>query len=392
MDGHLESIVALTRDLIRIPTRAGVDPVEPALDVVAAWLTARGVHVEPLRGDGGAAVGVVARIPLGATGPSLVLNATIDTAPFGDAKTWTGAPTSGECLDGWLHGRGAADSKVGVALFAQLGVTLASAAADLAGELILLFDAGEHDGTFAGARAFFEEQRPDNLLGVLIGYPGHEHLVVGSRGFWRARLCVHGRAAHSGSSSERGQNAIEKAVRLVEGLRSAGRRAELEADDGFLLPPKVTVTRIEGGESFTIVPDRCQVSIDVRLTPSFDSEHAHQMLTKVVQETDREVATDRNTTVNVMPGWPAFQLQEGSRVLQAMREASMEVLGSSLRERVVGPSNIGNYLASLGVDATAGYGVRYRNLHGTDEAFEVASIRPAYSVYQHAVQSMLARR
>lgn len=45
---------------------------------------------------------------------------------------------------------------------------------------------------------------------------------------------------------------------------------------------------------------------------------------------------------------------------------------------VAGPSNIGNYLAALGTEATCGFGVIYRNLHGADEAIEMASIPLVY--------------
>jgi hypothetical protein len=39
--------------------------------------------------------------------------------------------------------------------------------------------------------------------------------------------------------------------------------------------------------------------------------------------------------------------------------------------KVAGPSDIGNYLASLGIPTTAGFGVAYRNLYGTDECIQV---------------------
>lgn len=42
--------------------------------------------------------------------------------------------------------------------------------------------------------------------------------------------------------------------------------------------------------------------------------------------------------------------------------------------KVAGPSNIGNYLAGLGIPATAGFGVAYRGLHATDEQADLASI------------------
>src|SRR5258708_7183124 len=69
------------------------------------------------------------------------------------------------------------------------------------GSVALVFDVDEHTGMFGGAKAFFGNDpgpRPD---GVMIGYPGPDHVVTGGRGVLRARLDVHGVAGHSGSGT-----------------------------------------------------------------------------------------------------------------------------------------------------------------------------------------------
>lgn len=57
---------------------------------------------------------------------------------------------------------------------------------------------------------------------------------------------------------------------------------------------------------------------------------------------------------------------------------------------VVGPSNIGNYLAALGVEATCGFGLNHRNLHAADERIEISSIGAVYEVYRGAVMRLLS--
>ena len=56
---------------------------------------------------------------------------------------------------------------------------------------------------------------------------------------------------------------------------------------------------------------------------------------------------------------------------------------------VAGPSNIGNFLATLGTEATCGFGVAYRNLHGPDEAIDVSSIPAVYDAYRSAARHLL---
>jgi hypothetical protein len=99
----------------------------------------------------------------GPGGPWVVLDATLDTAGFGDPAAWTHPPTSGQVDAGWLHGRGSADSKAGVALFAHLLADLAQAdRRGMAGTLGVLFDLDEHSGGFGGARAFFGQRWATN--------------------------------------------------------------------------------------------------------------------------------------------------------------------------------------------------------------------------------------
>jgi succinyl-diaminopimelate desuccinylase len=253
---------------------------------------------------------------------------------------------------------------------------------------VFLFDADEHSGAFGGIQRFVK-LRPKSLPrdGVMIGYPGQDRIVIGCRGVFRAKLTVHGLAAHSGSSSRRGVNAITRATELA-------RRIELlelpaDGDSGFGVPPQVTITEIHGGEGFSTVPDQCRVHLDFRLTPAFTESRARAALAAVIGKFDTD---DRvlPTRVEAAQSWPAYRLSEDSPVYTALRTAAREVLGRSLPGEVVGPASIGNYLAMLNIDATSGFGVRYRNLHAADECIEIASLEPTFRTYLEAVRRLLA--
>jgi len=78
-----------------------------------------------------------------------------------------------------------------------------------------------------------------------------------------------------------------------------------------------------------------------------------------------------------------------SELDRSLQEAAASALKRPCPFVVVGPSNIGNFLAELGIEATAGFGVSYRNLHAADEAVEVASIAPVYETYRYALRMLL---
>ena len=48
-------------------------------------------------------------------GRSLILNGHIDVVPTGPVETWSRSPWEPAIVDGWMHGRGAADMKAGLA-------------------------------------------------------------------------------------------------------------------------------------------------------------------------------------------------------------------------------------------------------------------------------------
>lgn len=388
-EAPVASIVELAQQLVRLPTRAGIDSCEPLFDLLRDWFGGRSIAVDLIRQPGtGMSIGFTAEVSGRRPGPVYLLNATVDTAPFGDVSIWTGSPTSGDLRDGWLFGRGSADSKMGVAIFCHL---LAAANEDQwmsAGTLGVLFDAGEHSGGFDGARAYFADpDRRDRVAGVMIGYPGNDEVVAGSRGFLRAVVRVAGTAAHSGSSRPVEANALTRAARLASNVAAIDLSAVTGSD--FPLPPRISVTFIHGGDGFSVIPDVCKVGIDCRLTPYFPSDRAETLLRELVADLDATTPAPRPTTIELLPGWPAYRLPPTSRLARSLQEAAARVLKRPCPCRVVGPSNIGNFLSELGIEATAGFGVSYRNLHATDEAAEVASIAPVYDTYRDAVRRLL---
>lgn len=385
-----DGVTALIQDLVRIPTRGAVDSCEPLISSIEAWLGGHGVATRRLAdGPNGAAIGLVCEI--GAhPGPHYVLDACLDTAPFGNEQDWRHGPTSAVVDGGWLHGRGSADSKAAIAIFMHIAARLHDQADALQGRLTVLFDADEHTGGFGGIKRFVGETGAARIDGVMIGYPGIDTLVVGGRGFLRTTITVHGEAAHSGSRRDVGdRNAVAAAAHLTAIL--ASRRAPGPVDGAFGLAPKLTVTGIRGGDGFSIVPDRCAIDVDIRLTNSFDADCARQLVLHLVDGFDRQRPSQARTSAVFHDSWPAYVTNGRSAVRRALAGAVDEHVPMPVVATVAGPSNIGNYLAELGVPATAGFGVRYEALHGTDERIDVSTIPWVQAAYHHAVLDLLSR-
>lgn len=380
------SVIELTSRLVRTPSRGGIDPYDPVLDVLCTWLDERRVGVTVLSGLSGATVGLCCEIGGGRPGPRWVLNACVDTAPFGDESAWTHPPTSAHIKDGWMWGRGSADSKAGAAIFCHIATRLAPVADQLPGRVVFLFDVDEHTGHFGGATRYFQGPgAPTDVAGVMIGYPGLDTLVVGGRGVFRARLRVHGVSSHSGGSQPT-PNAIEKAAQLVHAVTTAPLPERMTED--FPLPAKLTVTTVQGGEGYSVTPDLCALGIDMRTTPAIGCPLFRELLYRAITTVDQAWPGTRATIMDIDTEWPPYHTDQTSPLRTALLGAAAS-LGIDVQPEISGMSNIGNYLASLNIPATAGFGVVYAGLHATDERIRLNTIPTVQAIYHATVLTLL---
>jgi succinyl-diaminopimelate desuccinylase len=376
----VDSIVQLASRLVATPSCGGIDSPQAVLGLVHAWLADN--HLKPrLLLDGeGKEVAVLVEIAGPAPGPVLCLDACIDTAPAGDPDQWTEPPFSGVVRGRRLLGRGAADSKSGVAILAHVARHLAETQIPR-GSVHVLFDADEHTGRFGGVRAYLDSiARPPDA--VSLGYPGNDCIVVGSRGFLRAKLHFAGKAAHSGEIERTGVNALNKAAAFA--LKVAASTFPETHDSAFPFGPAATVTHLSGGEGFSVVPDHATCNIDIRLTREFDGATAMHWLEEIVR------AVDGQSRIETIDHWPAYLVDPTHGLVSSFAAAAERAFGRRIATEVCGPSNIGNLLAAQGVPTICAPGVSFGSMHAANEWADIDSIEPVYDMYCDAAVRFLA--
>jgi succinyl-diaminopimelate desuccinylase len=101
---------------------------------------------------------------------------------------------------------------------------------------------------------------------AITGEPTNLHIGIEAKGVLAMRIEVSGRAAH-GSTPWLGDSAVLKAFdvfRRIEAMDFARESSEL------FDRPSINLGRIEGGDVFNKVPDRCEMVVDVRYLPGQD--------------------------------------------------------------------------------------------------------------------------
>ncbi|RYE78818.1 MAG: acetylornithine deacetylase/succinyl-diaminopimelate desuccinylase family protein, partial [Hyphomicrobiales bacterium] len=216
IDARRDDLIALTQDLIRIPTVN--PPGEAYLEIceyVQRRLAARGFSTQMVRAEGTPGDSdkyprwnVVARKEGALPGETVHFNSHHDVVEIGSG--WTTDPFGGELKDGKIYGRGTCDMKGGLAASIIAAEAFADRFPDFAGAIEISATADEESGGFGGV-AYLAKQgffTPERVQHVIIPEPlNKDRICLGHRGVWWAEIETKGRIAH-GSMPFLGDSAI----------------------------------------------------------------------------------------------------------------------------------------------------------------------------------------
>jgi len=208
----------------------------------------------------GARASVVAQLQVQDAVDTLLVASHLDTVPV-DGMTIP--PFDPRIRDGRLYGRGACDTKAGMAaLMAALEHVLARGR--LRRNLIVVGEADEEMSS-AGVHDVIAHLEGSAIDWALATEPTGMQLVSCHKGRIALQLGARGLAHHS-SSPDRGQNAILPLARAA--LALADLHGELRSQsDPRLGSATLAVTMINGGHAPNIVPDRALLIADRRTLP-----------------------------------------------------------------------------------------------------------------------------
>src|SRR5215207_10542911 len=176
-----DEAVALLQDLIRVDTSNPPGNETAAAELLRDYLVRHGIECELIARVPGRA-NLVARVPGTSGGPSLALTGHTDVVPA-DARDWRRPPFGAEIDgEGYLWGRGAVDMKSQTATNAVALATLAREGFRPRGDLILIAQADEEDGTEAVGMQWLVEARPDLRVDYAVDEGGGERIPLAGGG------------------------------------------------------------------------------------------------------------------------------------------------------------------------------------------------------------------
>ncbi|GMK40841.1 peptidase [Paenibacillus sp. CCS19] len=383
-----EELIALTQRLIQAKSLSGEEQ-EAALIIKQqmlelgyddVWIDAYGSVIGKVQGSGG--------------GASVLFDGHIDTVPVNSPEKWTHDPFGGEIVDGVMYGRGTSDMKASVAA-AVLAVGEIAREARRTGvrpKGDLYVSGTVFEEVFEGVALckVLETVKPD--LVVIMEATGLK-LNVGQRGRAEVSIVAHGRSAHS-SNPDVGINAVYAMTPVITALTSMKPTEHAALGKGISVVTDIISSPYPGA---SVVPDRCEITIDRRLLVGENSAFVTDQYKRLLPEEGSYEVTIAKAELECYTGavlggerfFPAWLASEDDawvdRALQALRG-----IGQDPAIGVYSFCTNGSFSAGTAGIPTIGYGPSYEHVaHIVDEYIELEQLEKAAEGY-YAIASYIA--
>jgi glutamate carboxypeptidase len=199
---------------------------------------------------------------------------------------------------------------------------------------------------------------------VLEGARANGDIVSARKGITDYSITIHGRAAHAGVEPEKGRNALLEAAHKIIALQSLNGRW-----------PGVTVNVgvARGGTRTNVVPERCELQVDVR-SPLVDTLVAAEA---EVAGICADIVVPDVTVDVVSNGWhrPMEKREEGERLV-AIAVAVASELGFELSDAATGGASDANTTSAAGTPTIDGLGPVGGDDHAPGEWIDLESVVP----------------
>ncbi|NNE87581.1 MAG: acetylornithine deacetylase/succinyl-diaminopimelate desuccinylase family protein [Silicimonas sp.] len=357
IDAKRDDLIALTQDLVRIPTLN--PPGENYLEIceyLRRRLVKHGFEAQLVRGEGTPGDSdrfprwnVVARREGINPGECVHFNSHIDVVEVG--KGWTTDPFGAEIKDGRIYGRGTCDMKGGLAASIIAAEAFIEEFTDFAGSIEISGTADEETGGFGGVAYLAEQGHYKHVDHVIIPEPlQKDRICLGHRGVWWAEIETHGEIAH-GSMPFLGDCAVRHMGAVLAEMEGslypalAAKHTDMPVVPEGARQSTMNINSLHGGQTepdadFTgfpsaCVPDSARMVIDRRflIEESLDEVRGEvaALLEKVKSEREN-FRYDIRELWNVLP----TMTEKDAAVVASVAQSIQQVLGKT-PEYVVSP-------------------------------------------------------
>ncbi|MHC4570619.1 MAG: M20 family metallopeptidase [Planctomycetota bacterium] len=354
-----------------------------AAEAISAELCKSGVDCQIDSWDTNRA-NLIAQIPaaeLNSTGhrTALLFACHLDVVGSGETK-WKHPPFSGVESEGKIYGRGSADMKGGIAAIVTAARQIVESGVKLEGDIILFAAAGEETDSCGAKRFIRNWGGMPRLAGVVLPEPTDFEVITAHRGMLWLKVKTGGKAAH-GSTPELGINAIASMKTFLNELDNFRIRVEPHK---LLGGYSMSVNTIAGGKEINVVPNECEIKIDIRTLPGQNCQEIISDFERIFARLKQE-NSQFEASISLVREVGALETDSNCDFVKDFCSA----VGRA-ETKAVGFTTDGPHFAPLGVPVVIFGPGKPDICHKPDEYIEISDVEKAVEYYKSIILKFLA--
>ncbi|MGI2258374.1 succinyl-diaminopimelate desuccinylase [Shewanella sp. GXUN23E] len=320
----------------------------------------------------------------GTGGPLFCFAGHTDVVPAGDLAQWHTPPFEPREIDGYLHGRGAADMKGSLAAMMVATRRFVERHPDHPGSIAFLITSDEEGPFINGTPKVIDtlEARSEKITWALVGEPSSTHLLGdivknGRRGSLTGNLTVKGVQGHV-AYPHLADNPVHKAAPALAELA----RICWDKGNEFFPPTSFQIANIHAGTGASnVIPGALDVMFNFRYSTEVTAESLIERVLGILDAHGLDY--DISWVYNGLPF-----LTDNGPLLQATREAIFEVTGLHTDPQTTGGTSDGRFIAPTGAQVIE-LGPVNATIHKVNECVKVADLELLACCYEKILEKLL---
>ncbi|MBC7005881.1 succinyl-diaminopimelate desuccinylase [Photobacterium sp. BZF1] len=371
-------VLALAKDFI---SRQSVTPEDAGCqDVMIERLEKLGFNIETMVFED--TTNLWAR--RGTEAPLFVFAGHTDVVPAGNLDKWHTAPFEPTIIDGYLHGRGAADMKGSLACMIVAIERFLAENPDHKGSIALLITSDEEGPFINGTTRVIDtlEARNEKIDMCIVGEPSSTHAVGdvvknGRRGSITGDVNIKGTQGHV-AYPHLADNPVHRAMPALAELAAT----TWDNGNAYFPPTSFQIANLSAGTGASnVIPGEFHVQFNFRFSTELTADDIKRKVHSVLDAhgLDYELAW-------TFSGHP-FLTDEGS-LLDAVVEAIEEVNHKKPELLTTGGTSDGRFIARTGAQVIE-LGPVNATIHKVNECVKVADLEKLTDMYQKVMEKVL---
>ncbi|WP_375057809.1 succinyl-diaminopimelate desuccinylase [Zobellella sp. DQSA1] len=373
------AVLALTKDLINRPSVTPED--EGCQELMGARLKALGFTLETMVFED--TTNLWAR--KGSEGPLFCFAGHTDVVPPGPLDKWHTPPFDATEIDGYLHGRGAADMKGSLAAMVVATERFIARHPDHKGSIAFLITSDEEGPFINGTTRVVDtlEARNEKITWCLVGEPSSTSEVGdvvknGRRGSLTGDLVVKGVQGHV-AYPHLADNPVHKAAPALAELANT----VWDRGNEFFPPTSFQIANIQAGTGASnVIPGDMQVQFNFRFSTELDQDRIQAKVHSVLDAHGLDY--DLHWLLNGKP----FLTDQGD-LLAATVAAVEAVRHQPPALLTTGGTSDGRFIAQTGAQVIE-LGPVNATIHKLNECVKIADLEQLTDMYQGILEQLLA--